>query len=75
MLESDEGEMGILFTVERFLDGGRMRALLSEDNPFWVSRQETMRIDILWGAKNQFAFPPKISHPIELDTQMGKKSD
>ena len=34
MLESDEGEMGILFTVERFLDGRRMRALLSEDNPF-----------------------------------------
>ena len=34
MLESDGGEMGILFTVERFLDGRRMRALLSEDNPF-----------------------------------------
>ena len=34
MLESDEGEMGILFTVERFLDGRRMRALLSKDNPF-----------------------------------------
>ena len=60
MLESDEGEMGILFTVERFLDGRRMRTLLSEDNPLGVSRtegKETMWIDILWGPKISLLFP------------------
>ena len=62
MLESDEGEMGILFTVERFLDGRRMRTLLSEDNPLGVSRteaKETMGIDILWGPKISLLFRPK----------------
>ena len=70
--EPMKGEMGILFTVEHFLDGKRMRgAFLREDNPFCVSRSHgwhemrgrnnAARRGILRkiGAKNQFAFPPK----------------
>ena len=42
--EPMKGEMGILFTVERFLDGKRMRgAFLREDNPFCVSRSHDWR--------------------------------
>ena len=57
--EPMKGEMGILFTVERFLDGKRMRgAFLREDNPFCVSRshgRHEMRGEKQCGAARDFA--------------------